>query len=71
MQTLEINSRNISHVLYQHLLLTVVLRTGERFIYKLIETNTFKDFIDSADRDKFYRSHIEANKKFKRIQLFV
>ncbi|OTG78512.1 hypothetical protein B9T31_17535 [Acinetobacter sp. ANC 4558] len=71
MQTLEINSRNISHVLYQHLLLTVVLRTGERFIYKLIEASTFKDFIDSADRDKFYRSHIEANKKFKRIQLFV
>ena len=71
MQTLEINSRNISHVAYQNFLLTVVLRTGERFIYRLLEASTFKEFIDSADRDKFYRSHIEANKKFKRIQLFV
>ncbi|WP_151963619.1 KTSC domain-containing protein [Acinetobacter oleivorans] len=71
MQKIEVNSRNISHVLYQHFLLTVVLRTGERFIYRLLEASTFKDFIDSKDRDRFYRSHIEANKNFKRIQLFV
>jgi hypothetical protein len=71
MEKIEVNSRNISHVLYQHFLLTVVLRTGERFIYRLLESNTFKEFIDSKDKDKFYRSHIEANKKFKRIQLFV
>ncbi|WP_407323611.1 hypothetical protein [Acinetobacter pittii] len=71
MQKIEINSRNISHVLYQHYLLTVVLRTGERFIYRLLEATTFKEFVDSEDKDKFYRSHIEANKKFKRIQLFV
>ncbi|HBI2447035.1 MULTISPECIES: KTSC domain-containing protein [Acinetobacter calcoaceticus/baumannii complex] len=71
MQKIEINSRNISHVLYQHFLLTVVLRTGERFIYRLLETTTFKEFVNSEDKDKFYRSHIEANKEFKRIQLFV
>jgi len=71
MKKIEVNSRNISHVLYQHFLLTVVLRTGERFIYRLLEASTFKEFIDSEDKDKFYRSHIEANKKFKRIQLFV
>ncbi|EHU1391112.1 KTSC domain-containing protein [Acinetobacter baumannii] len=71
MQKIEINSRNISHVLYQHFLLTVVLRTGERFIYRLLEATTFKEFVNSEDKDKFYRSHIEANKEFKRIQLFV
>ncbi|MDS7933633.1 hypothetical protein RMB03_20580 [Acinetobacter sp. V91_7] len=71
MQKIGINSRNISHVLYQHFLLTVVLRTGERFIYRLLEATTFKEFVDSEDKDKFYRSHIEANKEFKRIQLFV
>jgi len=71
MQTIEVNSRNICHVLYQHFLLTVVLRTGERFIYRLLDASTFAEFIDSVDRDKFYRSRIEANKKFKRIQLFV
>ncbi|WP_180005145.1 MULTISPECIES: KTSC domain-containing protein [unclassified Acinetobacter] len=70
MQRIEVNSRNISHVLYQNFLLTVVLKTGERFIYKLLEASTFKDFVDSKDKDKFYKSHIEANKKFKRIQLF-
>lgn len=69
MQKIEVNSRNISHVFYQHFLLTVVLRTGERFIYKLLEANTFRGFVDSADKDKFYKSHIETNKKFKRIQL--
>lgn len=71
MEKIEVNSRNISHVLYQHFLMTVVLRTGERFIYRLLEASTFKEFIDSEDKDKFYRYHIEANKKFKRIQLFV
>lgn len=71
MQKIEINSRKISHVLYQHLLLTVVLRTGERFIYRLLEANTFKDFIEAIDKDKFYKIQIEMNKKFKRIQLFV
>lgn len=70
MQTIEINSHKISRVSYQWHLLTVVLKTGERFIYKLLEASTFKDFVDSKDKDKFYKSHIEANKKFKRIQLF-
>lgn len=71
MQEIEVNSRNISYVLYQHFLLTVVLRTGERFIYRLLEANTFNDFIEAIDKDKFYKSQIEMNKKFKRIQLFV
>jgi hypothetical protein len=70
MQTIEVNSRNICRVLYQHFLLTVVLRTGERFIYKLLEASTFAEFIDSTDKDKFYRNNIESNKEFKRIQLF-
>ena len=71
MQTIEINSRKISHVLYQHHLMTVVLNTGERFLYRLLESNTFTKFIDSNDKDKFYKSEIEANKDFKRIQLFI
>ncbi len=71
MQTIEINSHKISHVLYQHHLLTVVLQTGERFLYRLLESTTFTKFIDSTDKDKFYKTEIEANKSFKRIQLFM
>ena len=71
MQTIEINSRKISHVLYQHFLLTVVLKTGERFLYRLLEASTFTKFIEASDRDKFYKTEIEANKNFKRIQLFI
>ena len=71
MQKIEVNARNISYVLYQHFLLTVVLRTGERFIYRLLEAKTFNDFLEAIDKDKFYKSQIEMNKKFKRIQLFV
>jgi len=71
MQKIEINSPKISHVFYQHRLLTVVLQTGERFLYRLLESTTFTKFIDSTDKDKFYKTEIEANKKFKRIQLFI
>ena len=70
MQKIEVNSHKISRVFYQHLLLTVVLKTGERFIYRLLEASTFYEFADSADKDKFYKSQIKANKKFKRIQIF-
>ena len=69
MQIIEVNSRKISRVFYQHLLLTVVLKNGEKFIYRLLEASTFKEFSDSADKDKFYKSKIKANKQFKRIQL--
>ncbi len=71
MQKIEINSPKISHVFYQHRLLTIVLQTGERFLYRLLESNTFAKFMDSTDKDKFYKTEIEANKKFKRIQLFM
>jgi len=71
MQKIEINSHKISYVLYQHHLLTIVLKTGERFLYRLLESNTFAKFMDSTDKDKFYKTEIEANKKFKRIQLFM
>ena len=71
MQRIEVNSRNINYVLYEHFLLTVVLRTGERFIYRLLEASIFNDFIEAIDKDKFYKSQIDMNKKFKRIQLFV
>lgn len=71
MQTIEINSHKISYVFYQHHLLTVVLQTGERFLYRLLESTTFAKFMDSTDKDKFYKTEIEANKKFKRIQLFM
>lgn len=71
MQKIEINSHKISHVLYQHHLLTVVLQTGERFLYRLLEFNTFSKFMDSTDKDKFYKTEIKANKNFKRIQLFI
>jgi hypothetical protein len=71
MQTIEINSHKISHVLYQHHLLTIVLKTGERFLYQLLERTTFTKFMDSDDKDRFYKMEIEANKKFKRIQLFI
>ncbi len=63
MQTIEINSRKISHVLYQHFLLTVMLKTGGRFLYRLFESSMFTKFIDSDDRDKFYKTEIEVNKK--------
>lgn len=71
MQKIEINSPKISHVLYQHHLLTIVLKTGERFLYRLLESTTFAKFIEADDRDKFYKTEIEANKKLKRIQLFI
>lgn len=71
MQTIEINSHKISHVLYQHHLLTIVLKAGERFLYRILELSTFTKFIDSDDKDRFYKTEIEANKKFKRIQLFI
>lgn len=71
MQKIEINSHKISHVLYQNHLLTVILKTGERFLYQLLEPSTFAKFIDSDNRDKFYKTEIEANKEFKRIQLFI
>ena len=70
MQAIEINSHKISRVFYQWLLLTVEMKTGERFIYRLLEASTFAEFIDSADKDKFYKSIIKANNQFKRIQLF-
>lgn len=56
MQTIDINSRKISRVLYQQFLLTVVLKTGESFLYRLFESSTFTKFIDSDDRDKFYKN---------------
>ncbi|MFH7347296.1 hypothetical protein L1A45_01455 [Acinetobacter variabilis] len=71
MQKIEINSYKINHVLYQHYLLTVVLETGERFLYRLLESSTFTKFTDSDDKDRFYKTEIKANKKFKRIQLFI
>ena len=71
MQKIEINSPKISHVFYQHHLLTVVLQTGERFLYRLLESATFAKFMDSTDKDKFYKTEIEANKEFRRIQIFV
>lgn len=71
MQKIEINSQKISYVLYQNHLLTVILNTGERFLYRLLEPSTFTKFIDSEDKDRFYKTEIEANKKFKRIQLFI
>lgn len=69
MQKIEINSPKISHVFYQHHLLTVVLQTGERFLYRLLESTTFAKFIEADDRDKFYKTEIEANKEFKRIRI--
>lgn len=51
-------------------LLTIERKTGEKFIYRLLEASTFTEFIEAPDRDKFYRNNIEANKKFKRIQIF-
>jgi len=56
-------------VFYQHHLLTVVLQTGERFLYRLLESTTFAKFMDSTDKDKFYKTEIEANKEFKRIRI--
>ena len=56
MQTIEVNSRKISHMLYQWLLLTVELKTGEKFIYRLLEASTFAEFINSPDRNKLYSS---------------
>lgn len=71
MQTIEINSRKISHVLYQHYLLTVVLRTGQKFLHRTVVQETFDDFMNADDKDKFYKTYIQFNDGFKRIQLFV
>ena len=39
--------------------------------YVLYEHFLLTDFIEAIDKDKFYKSQIDMNKKFKRIQLFV
>ena len=56
-------------MLYQHHLLTIVLKTGEKFLYCLLESTTFAKFIEADDRDKIYKTEIEANKEFKRIRI--
>jgi len=70
MQTIEINSHKISRVFYQRFLLTVELKTGEKFLYKTVVQETFNDFMNADDKDKFYKTHIRFNDGFKRIQLF-
>ncbi|TCB67421.1 KTSC domain-containing protein [Acinetobacter sp. ANC 4216] len=70
MQKIEINSRKISHVLYEHHLLTVVLKTGQKFLYQTVVQETFDDFINADDKDKFYKNHLQFNDGLRRIQLF-
>ena len=70
MQTIEINSHKISRVFYQHFLLTIELKTGEKFLYRTVAQETFDDFMNTDDKDKFYKTHIQFNDGFKRIQLF-
>ena len=71
MQTIEINSHKISRVFYQHFLLTIELKTGEKFLYRTVAQETFDDFMNADDKDKFYKTHIQFNDGFKRIQLFT
>ncbi|MCF0265508.1 KTSC domain-containing protein [Acinetobacter guillouiae] len=71
MRKIEINSKKIKRVLYQRYLLTVELMTGEKFLYQMVSIGTFNEFINTKDKDKYYKSHIKANKEFKRFQLFV
>ena len=69
MQKIEVNSRNISYVLYQHFLLTVVLRTGERFIYRLLEAKTFNDFLEAIDKDKFYKTKVNQEEEKRKAKI--
>ncbi|WP_335955896.1 KTSC domain-containing protein [Acinetobacter guillouiae] len=71
MKKIEINSKKIKRVLYQRYLLTVELMTGEKFLYQLVNLKTFNDFVNSVDKDQFYKSRIKANKEFRKLQLFV
>ena len=70
MQIIEINSHKISRVFYQHFLLTIELKTGEKFLYRTVVQETFDDFMNADNKDKFYKTHIQFNDGFKRIQLF-
>ncbi|MGE4314604.1 KTSC domain-containing protein [Acinetobacter sp.] len=70
MQTIEINSQRIKSVFYQRHLLTVELNTGQKFLYQTVAQETFDDFINANDKDKFYKTHIQFNDGFRRIQLF-
>jgi hypothetical protein len=69
MQMIKINSRKINHVLDQHYLLIVVLKTGECFLHRQLEFTTYAKFMYSANKDTFYKSEIEDNKKSKNIQI--
>ena len=71
MKKIEINSKKIKRVLYQRYLLTVELMTGEKFLYQLVNLKTFNDFMNSVDKDQFYKSRIKVNKEFRKLQLFV
>ena len=71
MKKIEINSKKIKRVLYQRYLLTVELMTGEKFLYQLVNLKTFNDFMNSVDKDQFYKSRIKTNKEFRKLQLFV
>ena len=71
MKKIEINSKKIKRVLYQRYLLTVELMTGEKFLYQMVNLGTFNEFINTDDKDKYYKSRIKGNKDFKRFQLFV
>ena len=56
---------------YELCLLTVELNTGQKFLYRAVVQETFDDFMSDDDKDKFYKTHIQFNDGFKRIQLFV
>lgn len=70
MQKIEINSHRIKSVFYQRHLLTVELNTGQKFLYQTVVQETFDDFMNADDKDKFYKTHIQFNDGFKRVQLF-
>lgn len=71
LKIIDINSKKIKRILFQRYLLTVELMTGERFLYQLVNRDTFNDFISAEDKDEFYKSKIKGDKKFPRLQLFV
>lgn len=71
MQKIEINSYLIKSVFYQQHLLTVELNTGQKFLFRLVAQETFDEFMKADNKDKFYKTHIQFNDGFKRIQLFT
>lgn len=69
MKPIKINSHKINTVFYQNHMLTIEFKTGEKFLYRPVALETFEDFLDAPDKDKFYKTYIQFNDGFKRVRI--